>query len=125
MQLMPATGKETARQLRIPLGHRYGLLHADKNIQIGSGYLSKMLDRFGGNEVMATAAYNAGPHRVQRWQPKQKAQPAELWAELIPYTETRKYVRRVLAYTAVFEWRMNRPVTPIKKRMPLVPPRVN
>ncbi|MEE8342342.1 MAG: transglycosylase SLT domain-containing protein [Gammaproteobacteria bacterium] len=123
MQLLPSTGKQTARQLRIPLKNSYSLLQADKNLSIGSGYLSKMRDRFNGNTVMATAAYNAGPHRVALWQPKQKAQPAELWAELIPYTETRNYVRRVLAYTAVFEWRMNRPVTPMRKKMPLVPPK--
>ena len=125
MQLMPATGAQTARQLRIPLHSQYGLLQADKNLQIGSGYLSAMLNRFGGNAVMATAAYNAGPHRVKSWQPQQQALPAELWAELIPFEETRNYVRRVLAYTAVFEWRMDRPITPLQKRLQPVPPRTN
>ena len=54
---------------------------------------------------MATAAYNAGPHRVTRWLP-QKTLPADIWIELVPFKETRGYLRRVLAYTVIYEKRM-------------------
>ena len=70
--------------------------------------------------VLAAAAYNAGPHRVSRWLPTDQSLQAELWMELIPYPETRTYVRRVLAYATVFEWRLQLPVTPLTRRMPAV-----
>ena len=117
MQLMPSTGKRTARALKIPLRRTGQLLQPEKNIRIGSGYLQQMLNRFDGNIVLATAAYNAGPHRVDRWLPEQGSMDAALWAESIPYTETRKYVRAVMAFTAVFDWRLDDKVTRLSRRM--------
>ena len=64
------------------------------------------------------SAYNAGPHRVSRWLPGDHSVPASLWAERIPFKETRNYVRRVLAYATVFEWRLQRPVTRLSQRLP-------
>jgi soluble lytic murein transglycosylase len=120
MQLMPATGKQTARALNIRYGGNDALLQSDQNIRLGSAYFRKLLDRYNGSPVLAAAAYNAGPSRVSRWLPNEHPMQAELWAELIPYRETRSYVRRVLAYATVFEWRLQRPVTPLKNRMPVV-----
>jgi soluble lytic murein transglycosylase len=65
-----------------------------------------MAERYGGNRVLATAAYNAGPHRVDRWLPPSGQQDARIWIENIPFNETRKYVRRVLAAETIFHWRM-------------------
>jgi soluble lytic murein transglycosylase len=65
-----------------------------------------MAQRFGGNQVLATAAYNAGPHRVKRWLPEKSAEDARVWIENIPFNETRKYVKRVLAAQTIFHWRM-------------------
>jgi soluble lytic murein transglycosylase len=56
-----------------------------------------------GNPVLATAAYNAGPNRVARWLPTNEALPADIWAETIPYRETRTYVQRVLEYAIVYQ----------------------
>ncbi len=120
MQLMPATGKQTARALNIRYGGTDALLQSDQNIRLGSGYFRKLLDRYNGSPVLAAAAYNAGPHRVSRWLPTDHSMQADLWMELIPYPETRSYVRRVLAYATMFEWRLQRPVTPLTRRMPAV-----
>ena len=120
MQLMPATGQQTARALNIRYGGSDALLQSDQNIRLGSAYLRKLLDRYNGSPVLAAAAYNAGPHRVSRWLPRDEAMDADLWMELIPFRETRSYVRRVLAYATVFEWRLQRPVTPISQRLPVV-----
>ena len=65
-----------------------------------------MAERYGGNRVLATAAYNAGPHRVDNWLPESGTQDARIWIENIPFNETRKYVRRVMAAETIFHWRM-------------------
>ena len=120
MQLMPNTGKQTARALKIRYRGSQALLHSDQNIRLGSAYLNKLLQRYNGSPVLAAAAYNAGPHRVSRWLPTGHSVPASLWAERIPFKETRNYVRRVLAYATVFEWRLERPVTRLSQRMPAI-----
>jgi soluble lytic murein transglycosylase len=118
MQLMPQTGKQTARALKIRYQGNQALLQSDQNIRLGSAYLNKLLKRFNDSPVLAAAAYNAGPHRVNRWLPREKSMDASLWAELIPFKETRHYVRRVLAYATVFEWRLERPLTRLSRRLP-------
>ena len=55
---------------------------------------------------LALAAYNAGPHRVTRWLPAKRSEDARVWIENIPFNETRKYVKRVLAAQIIFHWRM-------------------
>jgi soluble lytic murein transglycosylase len=123
MQLMPATGKETARKNNIRYDNRYSLMDPAKNIALGTSYLAEMLARFDNNRVLATAAYNAGPHRVTRWQPDYDGMPATVWAESIPFKETREYVRRVLAAETVFAWRMNGNAERLSDSMPPVPRR--
>jgi soluble lytic murein transglycosylase len=76
------------------------------NIQLGTVYLGKMLQRFSDNRVLATAAYNAGPLRVEKWLPHTGSLDARIWIENIPFNETRGYVRRVLATDAIFHWRL-------------------
>ena len=106
MQLMPATGQQVAREIRLPYAGLTTLTHPESNIQLGTSYLGQMAKRFGGNAVLATAAYNAGPHRVDRWLPEQGSEDARVWIENIPFNETRKYVKRVLSAQAIFHWRM-------------------
>jgi len=122
MQLMPATGKLTARSNRISYHGTSQLYDTDKNIQLGTSYLRQVMDRFDNNPVLAAASYNAGPHRVQRWLPDTGPQSAPSWIANIPYSETRQYVQRILAYSAIYDWRMERPVTRLAKRMPAVLP---
>jgi soluble lytic murein transglycosylase len=106
MQLMPATGRIVAKEIKLPYSGLATLVDPESNIRLGTTYLGQMAARYGGNQVLATAAYNAGPHRVDRWLPENGAVDARIWIENIPFNETRKYVKRVLAAQAIFHWRM-------------------
>lgn len=99
MQLMP----NTAKSLKKGKMNRNYLLNADNNIELGTRYLKKLLDRNSGNQVLATASYNAGPHRVKTWLKNLKAIPADIWIETIPFKETRNYVKSVLAYQEIYQ----------------------
>ncbi len=120
MQLMPNTARYMARQLKIRYRGKNSLLGSNTNIRLGTGYLERMLSKLDSQQVLATAAYNAGPHRVEKWLPERHNMDAVRWIETIPYTETREYVSNVLAYMAIYEYRMNKPVTRLQDRMPPV-----
>lgn len=122
MQLMPRTARLTARLLKLPIRGKHDILKADKNIQLGSGYLKQLLDKHNGNQVLATAAYNAGPHRVKKWLRATNDVPADLWVETIPFHETRKYVKNVLAFTTIFDRRLDGQNIKMTDRMPDVSP---
>jgi soluble lytic murein transglycosylase len=106
MQLMPATGRQVARQIKLAYTGLDTLTDPNQNIRLGTSYLGSMIERYDGNHVPATAAYNAGPHRVDRWLPRSSGVDARIWIENIPFNETRKYVRRVLAAETIFHWRL-------------------
>ncbi len=120
MQLMPSTGRSIARELRLPYSGLDTLTDPIANIRLGTAYLGKMSDRYGGNRVLATAAYNAGPHRVDSWLPEDGAIDARIWVENIPYNETRRYVRRVMAADVIFQWRVDGTVRRLRDTLPLV-----
>jgi peptidoglycan lytic transglycosylase len=122
MQLMPSTGRVTARKYRIPLPGTNRLYDPEPNIHIGSAYLKEVMNRYDNNVVLASAAYNAGPQRVRRWLPDEESQPAASWIAAIPFDETRKYVQRILAYAAIYDWRLQRPVIPLSDHMPDIKP---
>lgn len=109
MQIMPATGRQIAGELRDGAADDPPLLQPDTNIRYGVHYLRRMLDRLQDNPVLATAAYNAGPNKVARWLPTSAAVPADVWAETIPYRETRAYVQRVMEYAAIYQRRLDAP----------------
>lgn len=117
MQVMPKTGKMTAKKIGMKNFKTYKLKQAAINIPIGTAYLSQMLNKFN-NMVLATASYNAGPHRVSKWLPSE-CMPADIWIEKIPFKETRKYVSRVLFYSVIYDWRLNKKIKPLKERMKL------
>ena len=106
MQLMPATGREVAASL----GKRQlssDLFEVEHNVLLGSAYYRQMLDRFSGNRIFALTAYNAGPHRVDRWRHRPgEGVSVEIWVDTIPYKETREYVQAVLSYNVVFQYLM-------------------
>ena len=121
MQLMPATARDVAKELKLSRPNRSTLLQPRVNVQLGSKYLRSMLDRYDNQQVLATASYNAGPHRVKRWLPPTNKMSADVWVDTIPYDETRQYVRRVMAYSTVYEWKMQQKTTRLQTRMPPVP----
>lgn len=105
MQLMPSTAKMTARKAGIKF-KKHDLLQPEKNIALGSHYLTSLLKQFDGNRILAAAAYNAGPHRVKQWLKKSKETLAhDIWIETIPFKETRHYVQNVLAYSVIYGYR--------------------
>ena len=120
MQLMPTTGKQTARALNIRYRGSQALLQSEQNIRLGSAYLRKLMTRYNGSPVLTAAAYNAGPNRVTRWLPDDSDMEATLWTERIPFKETRNYVRRVLAYATIFDWRLEQPLVRLSARLPTV-----
>ncbi len=100
MQVMPDTAKLLTRRKKISTKY---LLDANNNINLGTKYLKSLLDRHKGNQVLATAAYNAGPYRVKKWLRSAKSLPADIWIETIPFKETREYVKSVLAYQEIYQ----------------------
>lgn len=108
MQLMPATARQTARQHGLALQQLTALYEPRTNIALGSAYLGEMYRRFGNNRVFATAAYNAGPHRVERWLKDRGQLPLDIWIETIPFDETRNYVQNVLAFGVIYDQRAGR-----------------
>ncbi|MGO1792590.1 MAG: transglycosylase SLT domain-containing protein [Oceanisphaera sp.] len=104
MQLMPATAKATAKKHGIKDFKRASDVYIPKvNIQLGSSYFKEMLDRYSNNRIAAIAAYNAGPHRIDRWLKNSGSRPLDVWVENIPYRETRGYVQNVLAYSVIYQ----------------------
>ncbi len=117
MQVMPATGKETARAIGMRNFSTSQLTHSTTNLKVGTAYLRRMLDYFDGNMVLATAAYNAGPGNVSRWLPPGGCTEPDIWVEQIPFTETRKYVQRILYFASIYDWRLGQDVTSIADRV--------
>ncbi|MEA5115881.1 MAG: transglycosylase SLT domain-containing protein [Geobacteraceae bacterium] len=101
MQLMPATAKDTARQMRETVTMPQ-LTIPEVNVRIGTRYLKGLLNRFNGNLVSAIAAYNAGPSPVLRWRKNLSGLREDEFIESIPYGETREYVKRVLAAMEIY-----------------------
>ena len=96
MQIMPATGRSLARNLGLRYTTR-SLHDAETNLRMGIRYVRDLLTRFDGRVDHALAAYNAGPHRVDQWKARYPALTTEEFVETIPFTQTRIYVRHVLA----------------------------
>ena len=103
IQVMPATAKETSRKYKIPYYNKRQLHDVNTNVPLGAHYYKGLIKRFGNNRILATAAYNAGPHRVSRWQKDSGGKlPFDIWISLIPFEETRSYVRNVLMYSVIY-----------------------
>ena len=103
MQLMPGTAAQVSRQLGLNDPGPYGVLEPELNIRLGSTYLRDKLERYQGNRLAATAAYNAGPGRVDQWLGSNSMESFDLFVESIPFRETRDYVQAVLSYRVIFE----------------------
>jgi soluble lytic murein transglycosylase len=101
-QLMPATGKRTARKLGLGDVSAQQLQDPELNIRLGAAYLGDLLKRYGGRQALAVAAYNAGEAAVDKWLEAAKGEPMDAFVEEIPIAETRHYVKRVLTSEAVY-----------------------
>lgn len=116
MQLMPATARRVAAQLDVSIGNSTRLLDVALNLRLGMSYLRRLIERFG-HQASALAAYNAGPHRATAWLPRDRNMDADLWAETIPFRETRNYVQNVMYFSAIYEDRLDLPRGGLAARM--------
>jgi len=108
MQVMPATAAHTVKKFNLPgYSSPSQLLDPETNINIGTTYLQSVYDQFGDNRIFASAAYNAGPGRVRTWLGNSAGRiDAVAFVESIPFSETRGYVKNVLAYDAYYRYFM-------------------
>src|SRR4249919_2809413 len=116
MQVVPATGLSVARRIGVPWNGVATLYDPDANIAIGTAYLRQLQDRYG-PPYMVIAGYNAGPAPLSRWQAQRPGMDPEFWIETISYKETREYVARVLAFSVLYDWRLNGDAAPVTNRM--------
>lgn len=123
MQIMPATAKWIARQLRLDRKAHARMHDPEANIRFGTYYLRYLLDRLHGSPVLATAGYNAGPGRARRWQADHDLEGA-IYTETIPVVETREYVKKVLANAMYYNRRLGLQAGSFKERLGSVPARI-
>ena len=124
MQVMPATARWTAKKIGMSDFTPAKLTDRDTNIAIGTGYLKLVLDSFQGSMPLAAAAYNAGPSRARTWRGASGAPVLEaaIWAENIPFNETRDYVKKVLSNTTLYAAMISGQPQSIKARLGSVGP---
>jgi soluble lytic murein transglycosylase len=122
MQVMPATARWTARKIGMS-DFTPGMINdREVNITIGTAYLKLALDDFDGSMAMAAAGYNAGPGRPRVWR-NGPVLDAAIWAENVPFTETRDYVKKVLANTTAYAALITGQPQSLKARLGTVGPR--
>ncbi len=122
MQIMPDTARWIARRLGITRFHPREMEDPAKNIRFGTYYLRHVLDSLDGSPVLATAAYNAGPGRAQRWRDDRPMEGA-VYVESIPFAETRDYVKKVLSNAMYYAQRFDQPSVLLKERLGSIPVR--
>lgn len=99
MQIMPRTGRLIADKLGLQDTSAVDLLDPRFNLELSGWYLSSLIERMDGRLPLAIASYNGGPHNVRRWIDQYGQHvPLDAFLERIPFTETKRYVRRVLGY---------------------------
>jgi soluble lytic murein transglycosylase len=103
LQMLPETARLTARRWKRPQPSASDLFVPAINVPLGAANLRTLVDRFGGQTLVALAGYNAGPNAAARWMPSEALDP-DIWVENIPYNETRNYVQRILWHNVVFSW---------------------
>jgi soluble lytic murein transglycosylase len=108
MQLMPATAKWVAKQIKFADYHPSRVTEMNTNVTLGTNYMKMVLTSLDNHPVLASAAYNAGPGRARKWRAEHALEGA-IYAETIPFTETRDYVKKVMSnaiyYNTLFDGR--------------------
>ncbi|MFT4243769.1 MAG: transglycosylase SLT domain-containing protein [Acidovorax sp.] len=122
MQVMPATARWTARKIGLADFSPSQLSDRDTNITIGTAYLKLALDDFAGSMPLAAAAYNAGPGRPRSWR-NGPVLDAAIWAENVPFAETRDYVKKVLSNTTSYAALITGQPQSLKSRLGTIGPR--
>lgn len=120
MQLMPATARWVAGKMG--LRNIADVTEVDTNVSLGTYYLRHVLDTLDSQPVLASAAYNAGPGRARAWRPDVPLEGA-IYAESIPFNETRDYVKKVMSNASYYAHSFSRELQSLKQRMGVIGPR--
>ncbi len=119
MQLMPSTARWVARKLGLKNWRWSRMTDVDTNINLGTYYMRHVLDALDGHTVLASAGYNAGPRRARAWRPE-TAMEGAVYAETIPFNETRNYVKRVMANTTYYANNFSQELQSLKQRLGII-----
>ncbi len=122
MQLMPGTARWVAKKLGLKDWRWAQVTEVDVNVSLGTYYLKHVLEALDGFPVLASAAYNAGPGRARAWRPESPLEGA-IYAETIPFNETRDYVKKVMANAGYYSHTLSQQTQPLKQRLGMVTPR--
>jgi soluble lytic murein transglycosylase len=123
MQLMPGTAKWVAKKLGLKDWRWSRVTEIDTNLSLGTYYLKHVLEVLDGQPVLASTAYNAGPGRARAWRPERPLEGA-IYAESIPFNETRDYVKKVMANTSYYAHNLTQEVQSLKRRLGIITPRL-
>ncbi|MGB5416103.1 MAG: lytic transglycosylase domain-containing protein, partial [Polyangiales bacterium] len=119
MQIMPRTGQLIAHTLGYDDFTPADLLDPDLNLEFAAWYLTSLIQRFDGHLPLAIAAYNGGPHNVRRWIQEGAAEaPLDVLLERIPFTQTHRYVRKVLVHYEAYRQQRELPMPPLSVHLP-------
>ena len=124
MQIMPTTAQWVANKIEMQHFDANQIYDVETNLHLGTAYLRLLLDRLDENIVLATAGYNAGPHRSFTWRAS-LTKPVEgaIFVETIPFTETRTYVQNVLANTIEYSQLSGKAIPSLKKILGTIEPK--
>lgn len=106
MQIMPATATMVAKREKIIYSDKGELFSTQKNINLGVAYLQQLAKRYAQHPVLMAAAYNAGPRQVNYWLKNHPPKEIDIWIETLPWHETRNYLKNVIAFYAVYQYRL-------------------
>lgn len=107
MQVMPTTAKAISKREKIAYFDKNQLFSSQKNINIGVAYLKELAKRFNDHPILMIAAYNAGPRQANYWLKNHSPNEMDIWIETLPWHETRNYLKNVIAFYAVYQFRMH------------------
>ncbi len=119
MQMLPGTAALTAKN--VGFGSKINLTDPATNLTLGTAHLRILSEKYAGSPILMTAAYNAGPGAVAKWRDGLYQRYPDLWIETIPYKETREYVTAVLAFSVIYDWRLDGKLERLSARIPEFP----
>jgi soluble lytic murein transglycosylase len=121
MQLMPSTARWVARKIGLADFHPSQVTDTDMNVTLGTSYLKMVLEALDNQPVLASAAYNAGPNRARKWRAERPLEGA-IYAETIPFNETRDYVKKVMSNAVYYSILFDHKPQSLKARLGVIRP---
>lgn len=106
MQVMPYTASVVSKHEKIAYNDKNQLFSSEKNINIGVAYLKQLKHRYKQHPVLVAAAYNAGPSQVNYWLKNHPPKDIDIWIDTLPWHETRNYLKNIIAFYAVYQYRL-------------------